>query len=57
LEQFVSLDQTKNEKENKLEQLRALDNKLQINVALAKSSPIGVDTEEDYMEYKKNYGI
>ncbi len=57
MEQFVSLDQTKNEKENKLEQLRALDNKLQINVALAKSSPIGVDTEEDYMEYKKNYGI
>ena len=44
LEKFVSLDQTNNEKKNKLEQLRALDNKLKINVALAKSSPIGVDT-------------
>ena len=53
LEKFVSLDQTKNEKENKLEQLRALDNKLKINVALAKSSPIGVDTKQDYLAIKK----
>ena len=53
LEKFVSLDQTNNEKENQLEQLRALDNKLKINVALAKSSPIGVDTEEDYLAIKK----
>ena len=53
LEKFVSLDQTRNEKENKLEQLRALDNKLKINVALAKFSPIGVDTEEDYLAIKK----
>ena len=53
LERFVSLDQTNNEKKNKLEQLRALDNKLKINVALAKSSPIGVDTEEDYIAIKK----
>ena len=53
LEKFISLDQTYNEKINKLEQLRALDNKIKINVALAKSSPIGVDTEEDYMAIKK----
>ena len=53
LEKFVSLNQTDNEKINKLEQLRALDNKLKINVALAKSSPIGVDTEEDYLAIKK----
>ena len=53
LEKFVSLDQTNNEKKNKLEQLRALENKLKINVALAKSSPIGVDTEEDYLAIKK----
>ena len=53
LEKFISLDQTNNEKKNKLEQLRALDNKLKINVALAKSSPIGVDTEEDYLAIKK----
>jgi 3-deoxy-manno-octulosonate cytidylyltransferase (CMP-KDO synthetase) len=53
LEKFVRLDQTDREKQNKLEQLRALDNKLKINVALAKSSPIGVDTEEDYLAIKK----
>jgi 3-deoxy-manno-octulosonate cytidylyltransferase (CMP-KDO synthetase) len=53
LEKFVRLNQTKNEKENKLEQLRALDNKLKINVALAKFSPIGVDTMEDYLAIKK----
>ena len=53
LEKFISLKQTNNEKKNKLEQLRALDNKLKINVALAKSSPIGVDTEEDYLAIKK----
>ena len=53
LEKFVRLDQTDEEKKNKLEQLRALDNKLKINVALTKSSPIGVDTEEDYLAIKK----
>ena len=53
LKKFISLDQTKNEIENKLEQLRALDNKLKINVALAKFSPIGIDTEEDYLAIKK----
>ncbi len=53
LEKFISLDQTNNEKKNKLEQLRALDNNIKINVALAKYSPIGVDTAEDYLAIKK----
>ena len=53
LEKFVKLEQTDNEKKDKLEQLRALDNNLKINVALAKSSSIGVDTEEDYLAIKK----
>ena len=53
LEKFINLDQTINEKKNRLEQLRALDNNLKINVALAKYSPIGVDTEEDYLAIKK----
>ena len=53
LEKFINLPQTKNEKENRLEQLRALDNKMKINIVLAKSSPIGVDTEEDYLAIKK----
>ena len=53
LEKFVRLKQSQNEINNRLEQLRALDNNIKINVALAKSSPIGVDTEEDYLALKK----
>ena len=53
LEKFVYLKQSKNEIENRLEQLRALDNNIDINVSLAMSSPIGVDTEEDYLALKK----
>ena len=53
LEKFINLNQTKNEIENRLEQLRALDNNFKINVILAKSSTIGVDTKEDYLALKK----
>ena len=53
LKSFVSFDQSSNEIKNKLEQLRALDNEIKINVALAKASPIGVDTEEDFVAIKK----
>ena len=53
LKNFVNLSQTKNEIKNSLEQLRALDNNIKINVTLAKSSPIGVDTKEDYLALKK----
>ena len=53
LEKFINLNQTKNEIENHLEQLRALDNNITIMVALAKSSPIGVDTKEDFLAIKK----
>ena len=53
LKKFVQLNQSKNEIENRLEQLRALDNNIEINVALASSSPIGVDTKEDYLALKK----
>ena len=53
LENFISLNQTPNEIKYKLEQLRALDNNININVALAKSSPIGVDTKEDFVAIKK----
>ena len=53
LEKFISLNQSKNELVNKLEQLRALDNGIKINVALVKDSPMGVDTKEDYLAIKK----
>ncbi len=53
LEEFVQLNQSKNEIQNRLEQLRALDNNIDINVSLANSSPIGIDTNEDYLALKK----
>ena len=53
LKRFISFKQSQSEIENRLEQLRALDNNINVNVALAKSSPIGVDTEEDFMAIKK----
>ncbi len=53
LKNFVSYNQSSNEIKHKLEQLRALDNNIIINVALAKSSPIGVDTQEDFVAIKK----
>jgi len=53
LKDFVSYEQSPNEIKNNLEQLRALDNNIKINVALAKSNPIGVDTEEDFIALKK----
>ena len=53
LKKFVSFNQSTNEIKNNLEQLRALDNNININVGLAKSSPIGVDTEEDFVAIKK----
>ena len=53
LKDFVSYNQSSNEIKDRLEQLRALDNNIRINVALAKSSPIGIDTEEDFLAIKK----
>ena len=53
LKKLVNFEQTNNEIKNKLEQLRAIDNKIKINVGLAKFCPIGVDTIEDYLALKK----
>ena len=53
LKKFISLEQSKNELENNLEQLRALDNNIDINVSFANKTPIGIDTKEDYLDIKK----
>ena len=53
LKNFVKFNQSQNEIRNRLEQLRALDNNINIRVALAKSAPIGVDTKEDFLALKK----
>ena len=53
LKLFVSLKQTLREKKLKLEQLRALDNQIPINVVLAETKPMGIDTKVDFIKFKK----
>jgi len=53
LKKFISLKQSSNEIHLKLEQLRAIDNNIKIDVIFSNSPPIGVDTYEDFMEIKK----
>ena len=53
LQKFVSLKQSPDEISLKLEQLRALDNNIKIDVVFANSIPVGVDTNEDFLEIKK----
>jgi 3-deoxy-manno-octulosonate cytidylyltransferase (CMP-KDO synthetase) len=47
LEKFVTLPPSENEKREKLEQLRALDAGMRIDVAIVKSVPLGVDGPDD----------
>ena len=47
LERFVKLKPSANEQREKLEQLRALDAGMRIDVALVQSVPLGVDTPEE----------
>ena len=36
-----------------LEQMRAIDNNIKINVMLSKSNSFGIDTYKDYLRMKK----
>jgi len=47
LTKYVKLPRSKLEIERNLEQMRAMENNMIINVGLAESSPLGVDTERD----------
>ena len=47
LERFINLPQSEREISFKLEQLRALDNNMNIGAALIDNLPLGVDTYED----------
>ncbi len=47
LERFVALPPSPNERRERLEQLRALDAGMRIDVALVTSVPLGVDTPEE----------
>jgi 3-deoxy-manno-octulosonate cytidylyltransferase (CMP-KDO synthetase) len=47
LERFVALPPSANERRERLEQLRALDAGMRIDIAVVQSVPLGVDTPED----------
>ena len=53
LKDFVELKKSQNEIDQKLEQLRAIDNNLQIRVLLANYFSSGIDTKKDLDEYLK----
>jgi len=53
LEKFVKLATSENEKREKLEQLRALDAGMRIDVAIVDSVPLGVDTPEDLQKARQ----
>jgi 3-deoxy-manno-octulosonate cytidylyltransferase (CMP-KDO synthetase) len=53
LERFVGLPPSANEQREKLEQLRALDAGMRIDVMLVKSVPLGVDTPEELEKARK----
>ena len=53
LKKFVNLRQSKNEIKHRLEQLRAIDNDIDIHVVYSKNKSIGIDTAQDYVEIKK----
>ena len=50
---YVNLKRSKLEIERKLEQMRALDNKMKIEVGYVDQCPLSVDTEEDFKEIKR----
>lgn len=56
LERFVKLPPSANEQREKLEQLRALDAGMRIDVMIVKSVPIGVDTPEDLEKARRLLG-
>ncbi len=53
MKKFVKFRQTKKELIHRLEQLRAIENGIDIDVVYSKNNSTGIDTVEDYVEIKK----
>ena len=47
------MKRSKLEIERKLEQMRALENKMKIHVGFTKTKPLSVDTQKDLIKIKK----
>ena len=56
LENFTKLSQTKNEIDQRLEQMRALDNGITIHTIISNYKGRGIDTIEDYNRLGMKYG-
>jgi len=56
LERFVGLPPSANEQRERLEQLRALDAGMRIDVMVVNGVPLGVDTPEDLEKARKLLG-
>ena len=55
LKKFVNFEKSENETKDKLEQLRAIDNNIKINVILANYFSSGIDTKKDLEDYIKSF--
>ena len=55
LKKFVNCKKSENETKEKLEQLRAIDNNIKINVILANYFSSGIDTKKDLEDYIKSF--
>ena len=53
LKNFTSMEESPREKEENLEQLRWMDNGYKIKVKVISESTVGIDTQEDYEDWKK----
>lgn len=53
LEQFITLECSPLEQQEKLEQLRALENKLNMYASIVTKAPIGVDTQSDLLKVRE----
>jgi 3-deoxy-manno-octulosonate cytidylyltransferase (CMP-KDO synthetase) len=56
LERFVALPPSANERRERLEQLRALDNGMRIDIAVVDAVPLGVDTPHDLARAREMLG-
>ena len=54
LKKFILFNKTRNEIKRSLEQMRLIDNKINIKVGLTKDNPISVDTNEDIIKIRKS---
>ena len=55
LKKFVNFEKSENETKERLEQLRAIDNNVKINVILANYFSSGIDTKKDLEDYIKSF--